>query len=261
MNAMLTGWPVEALHAAPATGVARAWLRRARPVLGTLVEVGVADEPGAEVAVSAAFAAVQRVQVAMSVFDADSDIGRFNAAPVGATIELAPDSAIVLQAAHELHEHSEGSFDAARGTGRWAVQGSQLLKLDAATRLDLGGIAKGYAVDAACAALREQGVLLGWVNAGGDLRSLGVALPVALRDEQGGGVRPWLSVQDTALATSYFGADRPERLHGQPRARHVSVQALQCIWADGLTKVIAQQGRADAALLRRYHARSWTHPE
>ena len=238
-----------------------AWLRRARPLLGTLVEVGVADAPGAEAAMQAAFAAVQRVQTALSAFDASSDIGRFNAAPCGASVELSPDGRVVLQAARELHEHSEGCFDAACGTGGWVLQGDQLLKLDAATRLDLGGLAKGYAVDEACAALREHGVTQGWVNAGGDLRSLGVALPVALRDEQAGGVRPWLTVQDTALATSYFGADQPQRLHGLARSRHVSVQALQCMWADGLTKVVARQGRADAALLRRYHARSWTHPE
>jgi len=39
--------------------------------------------------------------------------------------------------------------------------------------LDLGGIAKGYAVDQAAAALREHGVTNALINAGGDLRALG----------------------------------------------------------------------------------------
>lgn len=235
------------------------WLRRARPLLGTLVEVGVPDAPAAEGLVVAAFAAIARVQTAMSAFDANSDIGRFNAAECGAVIEVSSDTAEVLHAAQALFDLSDGCFDAARGSGAWALKGRALLKLDAGTRLDLGGIAKGYAVDAACAALIQEGAVAGWVNAGGDLRSVGLALPVGLRDEAHGGLRPWLDLQDAALATSYFGVDQPDRLHGAARARHVSVQAPLCLWADGLTKVIARQGRADVALLRRYHAQAWIH--
>lgn len=242
------------------TAVAQpAWLRRARPLLGTLVEVGVADQRGAEQAVAAAFDAVARIQACMSAFDAASDIGRFNAAPRGECIKVAPETARVLQAAQELFELSDGCFDASRGTGVWALLGRQLVKLSATTQLDLGGIAKGYAVDAACEALMQNGVTSGWVNAGGDLRSIGVLLPVGLRDEQHGGLRPWINLQDAALATSHFGDDQPGRLHGEARARHVSVQAPQCLWADGLTKIIARQGRANEGLLRRYHAKAWIH--
>jgi thiamine biosynthesis lipoprotein len=39
--------------------------------------------------------------------------------------------------------------------------------------LDLGGIAKGYAIDQAIAILREHGVIMALVNAGGDIRCLG----------------------------------------------------------------------------------------
>ena len=236
-----------------------AWLRRARPLLGTLVEVGVADQGGAEQAVVAAFYAVARVQACMSAFDTASDIGRFNSAVRGACIEVSPETAHVLQAAQELFEVSDGCFDVSRGTGVWALLGQQLVKLSVTTQLDLGGIAKGYAVDAACDVLMQNGVTSGWVNAGGDLRSFGVQLPVGLRDEQHGGLRPWINLRDAALATSHFGDDQPVRLHGGARARHDSVQAPQCMWADGLTKIIARQGRADEGLLRRYHAKAWIH--
>ena len=218
-----------------------------------------ADQPGGEAAVAAAFDAAQSVQNRMSAFDPVSDIGRFNAARRGDCIEVAPETARVLQAAQELFEFSEGCFDAARGTGVWAVLGQQLMKLGAFTQLDLGGIAKGYAVDVACEALMRQGVVAGWVNAGGDLRSFGLSLPVALRNEVDGGMHPWLDLRDAALATSYFGEDQPRRLHGAVQVRHVSVQAPQCLWADGLTKIIALQGRADEALMRRYHAQAWLH--
>ncbi len=38
---------------------------------------------------------------------------------------------------------------------------------------DLGGIAKGYAIDQAIAILREHGVIMALVNAGGDIRVFG----------------------------------------------------------------------------------------
>src|SRR5262249_52374788 len=44
---------------------------------------------------------------------------------------------------------------------------------DPSVKIDLGGIAKGFAVDCAVAALRGHGVAEGLVNAGGDLRGLG----------------------------------------------------------------------------------------
>jgi len=49
----------------------------------------------------------------------------------------------------------------------------QQVRLARRVRLDLGGIAKGFAVDQAIAQLRDAGVVSGSVNAGGDLRVLG----------------------------------------------------------------------------------------
>jgi thiamine biosynthesis lipoprotein len=109
-------------------------------------------------------------------------------------------------------------------------------------RLDLGGIAKGYAVDVAAQALRRQGCQAGWVNAGGDLCTFGdCALTLQLRDEARGGVRNWGRLQDGACATSHFAQGSRSALSGAaaPPTRHLSVLAPRCLWADALTKVAA----------------------
>lgn len=243
------------------------WTRRARPLLGTLVEVGIqGDLP---VGAQAALAAVQAVHQWMSAHDPDSDIGRFNRSDEGRAMPVHPWTAAVLRLAQELHEYSEGVFDVAQGSGAWRLDpsddGHQLIRLDRTTRLDLGGLAKGWAVDCAVAALSSAGGAAFWVNAGGDLRSQGIAVPVWLRDERTGGTRPWITVCDGAVATSHFARDARSALHGRAGATHVSVAAPQCAWADGLTKVLAVLGSPEHPLmrdlLRHYQAQAWIHQE
>jgi len=54
-----------------------------------------------------------------------------------------------------------------------SLEGQQLRKASPQLQLDLGGIAKGYAVDRAIAILRQHGVANAAVNAGGDMYLLG----------------------------------------------------------------------------------------
>ena len=136
--------------------------------------------------------------------------------------------------------------------------------------LDFGGIAKGYAVDCAIAALRSHGVESGQVNAGGDLRVFGPrAQPIHVRTGGPQGILlPLVEIADGAVATSAYGGDR-RRIAGRrwatplidPRAglpmmstRTVSVIAPTCMLADALTKVVALRGRAAARVLRDYGA-------
>ena len=233
--------------------------RRARPLLGTLVEVG-GPAPGIE----AAFEAMARVQACMSRFEAASDIGRFNAMATPGVIEIDPWTAQVLGTAVDLQQASAGLFDISLGSSPdgWRREGLHLYKLAPQVQLDLGGIAKGFAVDCAIDALRTGGACSGWVNAGGDLRVFGdIELPIRLRDETGGGVHEFGRLADGALATSRFGADARSRAWHPALAveAHVSVIAPTCLWADALTKVIAVTGRADHALLHQYGARAWLH--
>ena len=247
-------------HCAPA------WTRRARPLLGTLVEVGVAAGcTHAEAVLAAAFAAIQQVQDCLSRFDAGSDIARFHALRVGASLTVRGPTRTVLAAARELQAASAGLFDISLRTAPtgWHCDGERLRKLDAATRLDLGGIGKGFAVDCAVQALIDHGCAGGWVNAGGDLRAFGSAdVPVVLRDEQHGGVRAFATLTDGAFATSWFGGNGNHGSHGGRSAAgpaHVSVAAPLCLWADALTKIVALSGDIRHPLLARYDARAWLH--
>ena len=246
-----------------------AFERRARPLLGTFVEIGLRRAAASSAAIDEAFAEIDALQRCLSCFDATSDIARFNALPVGAS--LAPRTATleVLDAAQTLFDESAGLFDISAGTAPdgWTCRDGRLHKLHQRTQLDLGGIGKGYAVDRAVQRLIERGAAAGWVNAGGDLRVFGdVELPIALRDESSGGSRPFAGLADGAFATSHYGAGARSRLAGAARAAlsgrgatHVSVAAPLCLWADALTKVVALSGDTSHPLLARHGALAWLH--
>ena len=243
------------------------WLRRARPLLGTLVEIGVYCSGQEDcIAVDAAFEAMLAVQRVLSRFDPGSDVSRFHALEGGRSLPVSSVTRDVLMAAHELSVASDGVFDISLGSAPegWRCEGTELHKLSDKVCLDLGGIGKGHAVDLAVQALMACGCMAGWVNAGGDLRAFGeVAVPVQLRDEEWGGVRGFATVQEGAFATSHFGVGaRSQLVHGR-RAdairHHVSVCAPLCLHADALTKIVAISGDAANRLLARYHATAWRH--
>ncbi|MEO8125006.1 MAG: FAD:protein FMN transferase [Burkholderiales bacterium] len=244
------------------------WLRRARPALGTLVEVGINPSAAGmardnEHSFSAAYAAITEVQSCLSRFDPASDIARFNAAPQGARISVSVHTRRVLRAARSLHAASDGAFDVtlASAPRGWRCMGGELHKLDAAARIDLGGIGKGYAVDCAVESLIESGCESGWINAGGDLRVFGdCEQALSLRDETHGGVRPFATLRRGAFATSDFGPrSRCPAAATRPVAAHVSVAAPLCLWADALTKIVAISGDASHPLLHHHGARAWLH--
>jgi thiamine biosynthesis lipoprotein len=238
------------------------WLRRARPLLGTLVEIGARGNTAAD-AIAAAFGAIGQVQAQVSRFEPDSDIARFHALPAGAQLEVRAHTAEVLAAAQALHIASGGLFDASLSSGPqdWSIDGPHLSKHSAAVRLDLGGIGKGYSVDCAIDALVAQGCIAGWVNAGGDLRVFGdAALPLHLRDERRGGVRLFGSLREGAFATSHFDRrSRSQAAAAQAVHAHASVAAPRCLWADALTKVLAISGDTAHPLLLTHGAQGWLH--
>ncbi|MBL0087829.1 MAG: FAD:protein FMN transferase [Ideonella sp.] len=250
------------------------WLRRAQPLLGTLVEIGALDAPAGTAdaskgqalscATAAAFAAIRDAQACLSRFEPDSDLSRFHALRRGQCLTVRTVTRDVLAAVQWLHHASDGLFDISLGsaTDGWALSGSELEKRCDAVRLDLGGIGKGHAVDLAVRALRRHGLRAGWVNAGGDLRVFGdIDVPLQLRDETQGGVRPFARLHDGAFATSAFGHGHRARLaqagSPMPRSCQVSVAAPQCLWADALTKVVAATGDVRHWLLAQCGASAW----
>ncbi|MFG6489977.1 FAD:protein FMN transferase [Roseateles sp. BYS78W] len=230
--------------------------RRARPLLGTWVEIGATS--GHE----SGFGAIAAIQARLSRFEPGSDIARFNAMPTGGELSVHPVTVEVLTAAHRLHVDSDGLFDISLGSGSdaWCLDGDRLHKLADGVVLDLGGIGKGHAVDLAVLALQAAGAATGWVNAGGDLRVFGeLELPILLRNDAcGGGVREFARLADGAFATSHYAPGSRSAASRAVQA-HVSVAAPRCLWADALTKVVALSSRCDHPLLARYDAAAWQH--
>ena len=250
-------------------------LQRVRPYLGTLVaiEVDASTAVGALAAIDSAFAAIERVGLLLHP-TAGSDSRLLLAARVGERVRLDPWSYEVLCQCRELHAASRGVFDPCRPecAGRMdqidlSVAGSAAKLADVG--LDLGGIAKGFAVHRAIAALREHGGGSGLVNAGGDVRVFGSApREILLRSASGGAYR--FELEDAAVAVSEPRSSRSPREHvgyyiGTTRervaGRWVSVIAPSATLADGLAKcAMLCPPEVSEPLLARYGARAFFGP-
>lgn len=247
--------------------------RRARPLLGTLVDIHVRGT-GAAQAVHAAFARIAQVERLMSCHDRSSDIGRFNAAGVGQPVEMDARTLAVLAVAARMQDESDGAFDCERhapdmrpaGGRAWVIEGASVRKLRP-LRIDLGGIAKGYAVDCALEALGAFDPDYALVNAGGDMRHAGTAPAMVALREPGAPACTAMAwrLDNAALASSSVGGLRPEpgaaaridspRLPGALAAgAGASVLAPSCLLADALTKVVLACRAPAHPLLARYGA-------
>lgn len=270
-------------------------MRRARPALGTIVEIEAAQsaDAGVEQAVMRAFDAVERVQRLMSFHAPDSDLARLNRDAYRRPVAVHRWTRLVLRAAQALWRDTEGWFDCTVAPtlvthdflplhagfdpgGRY--EGSMAdIEFERAGRvrfrrplsLDLGGIAKGFAVDRAIEILQSAGVECGVVNAGGDLRVFGPRPEfVHVRDPQ----RPGAFIRrgpfsNIAIATSaaYHSrktiAGRPVSHFVNPRTRMLldvpysaTIVAASCMIADALTKAVILSGSDRVACLARYRA-------
>jgi thiamine biosynthesis lipoprotein len=105
---------------------------------------------------------------------------------------------------------TEAELERARAASRWeliALTPTGAIKQAAGAGVDLGGIAKGYGIDRAVAALRGAGAIGGLVDVGGDLRCFGEAphgqaWTVQVKDPFGGDPLGELRLRDAAVCTS-----------------------------------------------------------
>lgn len=245
-------------------------VRRARPWLGTIVEIGVPAER--ESAINAGFAEIARIHRLMSFHEATSDIAKLRRAKAGELVDVDLATVAVLRTSADLHKKTDGLFNVV--VGRQLVRTRFLPRIDVdhlsqfsedagdiqiisdhqvclrrRVLIDLGGIAKGYAVDCAVAALQAAGVRCGIVNAGGDLRVFGDSpMPIHVRTAQGG-LGDAFAIQNCAVASSENMRTR-RTLKGEITTPHicrdnwstvidktVTVVANTCIIADAMTKV------------------------
>ena len=226
--------------------------QRLRIAMGTWVAIEATHErPSALLpAIDAAFAAVLEIERLMHPSRAGSDVARINAGAIGKPVELHPYTWEVLMLARKINERSKGTFDPCLPLrpGRIAdiaPAAPRQVKCRVPIALDLGGIAKGYAVDRAIAALCAHRCHAGLVNAGGDVRVFGSpGQRIALRL---GAPRRIESVhlQDQSLAAAEVQAiGRPpehqgyyDRVSGEtPRFSSAAVIAPEAAMADALVK-------------------------
>lgn len=227
--------------------------------LGTFVAVE-ADASAAAIArlgIAAAFDAVALVERLMHPTRGGSDLVALRACAQGVSLTVHPWTWEVLEICQHLNRLSHGIFDpcvpesAARITDLQLRQ-SPVVVPHAPLCIDLGGIAKGYAVDRALAALRMAGCHGGLVNAGGDLAVFGArSRAIVCRDRLGADVL--VELQDAALATTdvehesrpaehrgyYHGADHSVVVSGR-----ATIVASSAAIADGLTKCLLAGDRA-----------------
>lgn len=268
-------------------------LRRARPLLGTFVEIEIDAAARADAAIEAAFADVAEVHRLMSFHEPDSDIGRLNREAHVRPVVVHDWTYQVLENAIELNRRSCGVFDVAvapilqaKGllpcfdqhaptAGAPSMEGIELLAgravrfRDPAIRIDLGGIAKGFAVDRARDALGRFGIASGIVNAGGDLLVFG-SEPQTIHVRDPRDPRRLIcsiALGNEALASSArkfdpmrsAGTDDTAVVHpatGDPATLFagVTVRAPSCMTADALTKVVMILGTDAGELLTHYAA-------
>lgn len=173
-----------------------------QPSMGTLFTITLyaTNEVSARAAADAAFAKVTALDRMMTDYDPESELMQLCRQPVGTPVRVSAELFEVLAEARRVAELSDGAFDLTIGPvvrlwrrarrtevlptpeqiahAREAVgwrkmlldAGSQTVTLLATNmQLDLGGIAKGYAADAALKVLREQGIYSALVAASGDI--------------------------------------------------------------------------------------------
>jgi thiamine biosynthesis lipoprotein len=202
---------------APVGGAQAEWLYHRGEMMGTelLITLWHEQRSSGQAAIDAVIDDMTAINQAMSPYIADSDLSRVNAHGARRPVEVSRQLLVLLEQARAISETTDGAFDVTyasvghlydyrRGTRPESDAVEQRLpavdyrhvQLDheagtvalrrPGVRIDLGGIAKGYAVERGAAILRERGVAHAQISLGGDTRLVG--------DHRG---RPWrIGVRD-----------------------------------------------------------------
>ena len=211
-----------------------------------------ANSPSAAAAaIAAAFAAVSDVEHWMHPQRNGSDLARINRADLGERLEVRQDTWALLALAKQINALSDGVFDPCLPSRPGCLadielQAPNVVVCTVPVALDLGGIAKGYAVDQATDTLTAQGCSAGLVNAGGDVRVFGSQREKLLLRHANGSLSP-LHLANAAIAVSELDCrGRPSEHQGyyvrgkslSPRFRHAAVIARNATLADALVKCV-----------------------
>ncbi len=261
------------------------------------------EKATAEAAALAAFTRVRELNGIFTDYDSDSELSRLSlSSGQGRSVVVSRELWDVLSRAKALWDRTGGAFDVTVGpyvnlwrkarrdrelpTGERLVRaralvGSQYMKLDAKARavelmvpgmrLDLGGIAKGYAIDAALRVLHEQGIRSALVSGSGDMAASdappgrkGWRIEIATLDAPGAPPARFVWLKHEAMATSgdvfqrleidgrrYSHIVDPRTGLGLTDQSLVTVIARDCTTADSLATAASVLGpRAGMKLLK-----------
>ena len=276
------------LHAIAGVSAAHAaWYEREEAIMGTRIAVQLWSEDAdlAVDAIDAVMAAMHRTDELMSTYKPESQLSQVNAHGFERAVAVDADVIDVVSKALEYSRLSDGAFDVTYASVGYlydyrkhqrpteaeiaaALPGVDYRQvvvdpeartirfLKPGMRIDLGGIAKGWAVDRGIEILRAAGIEHAMVNAGGDTALLGDRLGkpwvVGIRDpRKAGAVVARIPLQDEAISTSgdyerYFEADGQRYHHilvpgtgkSPDAVRSVTVIGANATRTDGLTKTV-----------------------
>ena len=276
-------------------GVSPHMVKRGQMHMGTLVFLTALapDERVAHDAVRKGFAEIHRLEEILSTWIPDSELSRVNAAAGQQPIHVSPETIEVLERAVAVAQMTDGGFNVVIGPAveAWNINRQGRLPThneldavrpfldlanlhihkDAATvylaragmRVDVGGIAKGYAADLAALVMQEAGASAGVVAISGDIKTFG-RLPdgeqfvfgIQHPRHETGIMIGQLALEDAAVSTAgdyqrYFMQDGiryhhildPRTLQPARLARSVTIVAGTGVLADGLDTGIFVMGQ------------------
>jgi len=204
--------------------------RDKRVAMGTFVKIISPEKEALEIA----FNEISRIEKLLSKYDPESEVSKLNRF---GKLKASPETFYVIKKAKEFYYLSNGAFDitVAPLMDLWGFTEKQYSippedKIHKALRLvgadkiilrdrdnmvqfkfsgmqiDLGAIAKGYAVDCAVKKLKEAGIKSCLINAGGQIYCLGDKFlrpwKIAIKDPRNQGISGLLELKDKAVATS-----------------------------------------------------------
>ncbi len=228
-----------------------AWFAQQREMMGTRISVELWHDDSAFAAECSEkiFSEMRRIEALMSSYQDSSELSFINNNAALAAVEISDEMMHLIRQSIHFSEISQGAFDITYASIGYAYDyrkrqqpsvasiSEKLAAIDyhhivitdnriqfnnSAVRIDLGGIAKGYAVDRAADIIDQCGVTRAMVSAGGDSRIIGdrTGSPWIIgvqhpRDPSSIALR--LPLSDTALSTSgdyeRFFIDNGERVH------------------------------------------------
>jgi thiamine biosynthesis lipoprotein len=270
---------------------------RARPFLGTLVRISCDGLPEFEAhrRIDQAFDEISCIQNLMSFHSIFSDVSRMNCEAAHKAVSVDKHTISVLRYALDISQASNGVFDISVGgalveknnlprpnflplpdsESSWRdieLTENDQVRFHRPLWVDLGGIAKGYAVDCAIERVADNDEISWCVNAGGDLRISGpqskkvMLNPVA----RSSAYLPLVELTNASLASSegQSGVDETSAA-GMPldgrkrealdRRRFASVIAERAVIADALTKIVLVQQSDAMGILKRFDAAAIVH--